>query len=314
MPVTGLGTGGYGNAEGGGEWWNDTVAEAAVKEWIKLGGRRLDTSLLYYTQKGVGRGWKASGVPREELFITSKCDVPGMLHNGSGSGGMYPGGYDITINSVEETLKQLQTDYVDLMLIHWPGTPEPPADPKPACWSEPNNWVQCRKNSWRALADVFKQGKAHAIGVSNFEVNHIHDMLENNPSDLVPSVNQFEFHPYWQSPELQSFCLKNKILMNGYSPLTTPDHMAFHKDKMPVTVIDNKVVVDIAKKYSRTPAQVVMRWELDNGFVLNPRTQKSEHMKENMDVFDFKISADDAKTIAGLQNGQHVCGDPHDIP
>jgi len=313
MPVTGLGTGGYGGPVDPGEWWNDTVSEVAVKEWIRFGGRRIDTSLLYYTQKGVGKAWKASGVPREELFITSKCDLPGVVHNGSGAGGMYPGGYNYTIQSIKVTLEQLQTDYVDLMLIHWPGTPEPITDNIPPCWSKPNNWVKCRRETWRALGDALKDGKLKAIGVSNFEVNHIEEIM--NSSELVPSVNQFEFHPYTQTHDLEEFCRKHKIAMNGYAPLTTPDFMAFHKDRMPITVIDNQVVKDIAKKYNtKTPAQIVQRWELDRGFVLNPRTEKPEHMKENLDIFDFKLSTEDTKSLFALQNGERVCPDPHLIP
>eukprot|EP00048_Salpingoeca_helianthica_P002062 m.54221 g.54221 ORF g.54221 m.54221 type:complete len:343 (+) comp11879_c1_seq2:154-1182(+) len=305
MPAIGLGTGGYGNASGwGGEFWDDSTAEPAVLTFLRSGGRRIDTSLLYNTQVGVGVGWTSSGVPREEIFITTKTDSP--LY------GMVPAGYNETIASILMSLEQLRTTYIDLALIHWPGTIDAP-NPAPPCFRPPNNWRVCRAESWRALEFLFRNGTVRAIGVSNFEENHLQEII--NMRGLLPAVNQFEFHPYWHTDSLVSFCQKYKIQPNSYAPLGTPDHMSFFPERMPVLLLEHETVVDIATQTNRSPAQVLIRWALQRGVVVNPRTNSIEHMEENLASLDFDLDETQMAALSTLDDPPiNVCQDPHLIP
>jgi len=302
MPIVGLGTGGYGSPNGtGGEHWNDTVAQQAASDWLSLGGRRIDTSWSYGDQTGIGNAIKASGIPRDQIFVTSKVDNP------------Y--GYETTLEHFTSVLQTLQTDYVDLLLIHWPGVPGQNVS-GPNCTSDRD----CRQQTWRALEDIFNKGQARAIGVSNFEENHLQDIFDLK--SLIPAVNQVEFHPYWAEFSLVQFCQKLGIQYNGYSPLGAPDHMAWQKTKWPIPILSQPAIIDIAKAHNKTAAQVILRWEIQQGLVVNPRTQNKQHMAENLDIFDFSLSYTEMQTIAGVpkpapgeDNGQNkVCDDPHNIP
>lgn len=150
MPVVGLGTGGYGQPDGtGGEYWGPEQGHNATVEWLKLGGRRIDTSDDYESRDGIGTGWKASGIPRSEIFITSKVD---------------PSGYDKALEEFDGILKSLQTDYVDLLLIHWPGAqPGDSSKPIPSCKQGQSTWTECRIQTWRALEAIFKQERVRYI-------------------------------------------------------------------------------------------------------------------------------------------------------
>lgn len=295
MPIMGLGTGGYGNAQGeGGEFWDDNVAFKAVTNWLSVGGRRIDTSLSYGDQVGIGNAIKASGISRENIFITSKVDDP----------------YDFnsTLDHFAELLATLQTDYVDLLLIHWPGVPGKNVSGN--CTSDRD----CRQQTWKALELIYNNGNARAIGVSNFEENHLADILDLN--SLIPSVNQIEFHPYWAEYELLNYCQKLNITFNGYSPLGAPDHM---KDIWQTQILQQPVLASIGSQYNKTAAQVILKWEVGLGIVLNPRTQNIQHMKDNLNIFDFELSNEDITTIENLPDkppvGENkVCPDPHFIP
>jgi diketogulonate reductase-like aldo/keto reductase len=153
MPVVGLGTGGYGQPDGsGGEYWGPEQGHNATVAWLKMGGRRIDTSDDYGSRDGIGTGWKASGVPRSEIFITSKVD---------------PSGYDGALEEFAGILKSLQTDYVDLLLIHWPGEqPGTSGKPTPRCKQEQSTWTECRIQTWRALETIFKQEKVRCFFIS----------------------------------------------------------------------------------------------------------------------------------------------------
>ena len=188
MPVAGIGTWGYVHTPGTGfpgEVWNDTVAEKAVSEWIMLGGRRIDSALDYHDQVGVGKAIESSGVARKELFVTSK---------------LTPEGYNETFKQMDQILGELQVDYVDLLLIHWPGLQEGFNSSDPACQGNPPTWRNCRQSIWKALEMLFNSSKALAIGVSNFEKNHLEDIFMMN--SLTPSVNQVEYHPYWHEDDI----------------------------------------------------------------------------------------------------------------
>mmetsp|Transcript_3688 Transcript_3688/g.4091 ORF Transcript_3688/g.4091 Transcript_3688/m.4091 type:complete len:335 (-) Transcript_3688:20-1024(-) len=298
MPVVGLGTGPYGT----GEHWDNTVSEKATAEWLELGGRRIDTSTSYGTQIGIGNAIAASKIPRSEIFVTSKIAQP------------YPLDYNSSFTQFKQIQEQLQTDYVDLLLIHWPGWVKgtTPRDGFPPCY-ENDTWKKCRVEAWKALQDIFHKGGAKAIGVSNFEINHLSDIMEI-PGNIIPAVNQVECHPYWHEPELIAFCKSHKIQFNTYSPFAAPDHMKFNPAVMPVLLPNNTVVKSIASSHKKSPAQVCFRWAVQQNLVINPRTLSGDHMKENMDIFDFKLTDEEMKSLSALNHPMRkVCPDPHKI-
>lgn len=301
IPIIGLGTGPYPN----GDKWDDSVAEKAVAEFLKLGGRRIDTSLMYGTQKGIGKGIKKSGIPREEIFITTKVD--------STTYGMVAVGYKEALKSVEQTLKDLDTDYIDLVLVHFPGDtyiePESTSSTrKPSCFKKPDNWKKCRKETWQALEEVFNAGKARAIGVANFMVPHLQEIVDMG--GLIPAVNQIEFHPYWHLEDVLDFCDSHDILVNGYSPLGAPDRMSKLRKEMPVILTENETVKRIAKKAKMTPAQVLLRWSVQRGVIINPRTKDKKHMKELLAVLDLELSDAQMDELYDIDDPpMNVCGD-----
>jgi len=303
MPVVGIGTGGYGIAPNGtdGEYWDDDVAYAAVSLWLSLGGRRIDTSNDYNTQTGIGKAMKDSKIPRSSLFITSKI------------GPRYPLGYDETLKQYNDSLVQLGVDNVDLLLIHWPGVNPQAVPPPQPCHDGQLTYKVCRQQTWLALEYLFKQGRVKAIGTSNFEENHLQDILALK--SLVPSVNQVEYHAYWHEDDLVHFCQNRMITYNAYASLATPDHMAFHKDIMPQPLISHPAVTTIANTVGKSPAQVLLRWAWQQGIVSNPRTKSRDHMIENMHIFDFLLTEAQMRAISELNiPSRKVCGDPATIP
>ena len=298
MPVAGIGTWGYVHTIGTGrpgEVWNDTVAEKAISEWLKLGGRRIDGSIGYGDQVGVGKGIKSSGIPRKDIFMTSKIE---------------PEGYNETLTQMDRLLGDLQMDYVDLLLIHWPGARSSSNDP--ACQGDPPTWRSCRQSIWKAMEKLFNSNKALAIGVSNFEKNHLEDIVMMNGT--IPSVNQVEYQPYWHEDDLLEYCKSKHITFNSYSPLGAPD-WAPTEHNWNGTILKLPVIQNIAKAHQRTAGQVLQRWQWQQGIVVNPRTMNQDHMKENLNFFDFKLSDDEMKQISSIKppSDPKVCPDPHDI-
>ena len=301
MPVVGIGTWGYVHSPGTGipgEVWNDTVAEIAIGQWLSMGGRRIDGSQGYGDQVGVGKAIKSSGVPRDEIFMTSK---------------LAPNGYNETFDQMDKLLGDLQMEYVDLLLIHWPGPPFP-GSKDPACRDSliHKTWRDCRQSVWKAMLELYNSGKARALGVSNFEQNHVEDIIMMK--SLVPSVNQVEFHPYWHEDELVSYCKKNNITFNSYAPLGTPD-WAPTAHSWNGSILQLPVVQNIAKANKITEAQAILRWQWQQGVVVNPRTLNTDHMKENLNIFNFSLSDDDMKQLSNIPPPKHpkVCPDPHII-
>lgn len=305
MPAIGIGTGAYvyEPRTAPGEIWTEDVAEKAIGQWLDMGGRRIDASLSYRNQPGVGRAIKASKVSREDLFIVSKV----------GSGGLVSGGalgYNDTLVQIKPILDTLQVDYVDLLLIHWPGPPGKSTDP--ACQGEATTWRACRQSTWRAMEEMYKMGKTKAIGVSNFEKNHLEDIIAMNST--LPAVNQVEFHPYWHEDDLRAFCKMYNITFNGYSPVACPD-WAPPSHHWNHTLLEEPTITNIAKSHSCTPAQVILCWEWQQRVLTQPRTVNPEHMKENLSFFDIVLSEDEMKQISNIAPPQNpkVCPDPHKL-
>lgn len=249
-----------------GVWKSEEGEEVvqAVKAALRAGYRSIDTAAIYRNEEGVGRAIRESGVPREELFITTKVWNKAQ-------------GYDITLSAFDRSLEKLGLDYIDLYLIHWP--------------------VQgLYKDTWRAMEKLYKEGKIRAIGVSNFQIHHLQDLMQD--CEIKPMLNQVEFHPYLTQKELLSFCREQGIQLEAWSPL------------MHGTIIDEPVIVELAGKYGKTPAQIVLRWDLQHGVVTIPKSVKEHRIIENSGIFDFELSQDDMDELDSLNKNQRFGPDP----
>jgi diketogulonate reductase-like aldo/keto reductase len=255
MPWVGLGVW---KAKQGGE------VEAAVETAIRFGYRHIDTAKIYGNEVGVGQGIRAAGVPREELFITTKVWNEDQ-------------GYDKTLNAIDESLSRLGLDYVDLYLIHWPGT---------------NRYV----DTWRALEKIQRDGKARAIGVCNFHIHHLEELLRR--TETVPAVNQVEYHPRLTQEELHAYCREKGIRLEAWSPL------------MQGKILDEPVLVEIAKRHGKNPAQVILRWNLQKEVITIPKSVTEHRIRSNAQIFDFTLTHDEMKRIDELNRNQRVGPDP----
>ncbi|MBI4034483.1 aldo/keto reductase [Candidatus Saccharibacteria bacterium] len=234
----------------------DGEVQAAVSEALGCGYRLIDTAKIYGNEEGVGQAVKRSGLAREKLFITTK------LWNSDQ-------GYHSARTAFDESLTKLGMDYVDLYLIHWPATEQ-------------------RHSAWRALEELQEEGKAKAIGVSNYEVRHLEELLSR--SDTVPAVNQIEFHPFVykkQKPTLD-FCQQHDIVVEAYSPLSHGENL------------NHPAITKIAKQHKRTNAQIMLRWAIQHDTVPIPKASQPSHLIENIEVFDFELSDDDMDKLNGL--------------
>jgi diketogulonate reductase-like aldo/keto reductase len=309
MPILGLGTGGFGHYGGiGGDVWDDSVSQKAVRTFLMYGGRRIDSSLDYKTQKGVGAGMRFSGTPRSQVFLVSKIDTEEY--------GLVPPGYNETIQSIQQSLDEFQTSYIDLMLIHWPGPGVICASmkKKPPCFRKPDDWSECRRQTWLALEDMFRARALLAIGVSNFDIKHLEEI--KNLGGYMPAVNQIEYHPYWHKDDVVDWCKRHNIVVNGYSPLGCMDHVTWLIGKRPsVLLVEHDVVKQVAKEVKKTPAQVLQRWEIHKGLVINPRAREEKHIVENLSVLDFELSTDQISRLDHIDTPPaNVCGDMSEIP
>lgn len=229
--------------------------ETSVLNAIETGYRLIDTAASYMNEKAVGNAIKASGIKREDLFVTTKLWVQHA-------------GYENTLISFEKSLEKLQLDYLDLYLIH-----------------QPYGDVH---GSWRAMQDLYKEGKVRAIGVSNFQPDRVMDMITFN--EIAPMVNQIETHPFQQQVETQKFLTENNVQIESWGPFAEGKNDLFH----------NEILSAIGKKYNKSVAQVVLRWLTQRGVVAIPKTVKKERMEENFNIFDFELSAEDFENIATL--------------
>jgi methylglyoxal/glyoxal reductase len=240
----------------------------AVVQALSAGYRHIDTARIYGNEKDVGNGVRDSGLPRSEIFVTTK------LWNDDQ-------GYDSTLRACERSLKDLGLEYVDLYLIHWP--------------------VQGKRlDSWRAMERLLADGKCRAIGVSNFTVRHLEELLEQ--SKVVPAVNQVEFSPFLYQEELLHSCQGQGIAVEAYSPLTKGQRLA------------HPTLVKMGKRHGKTPAQVLIRWCLQHGLIVIPKSTREERIRENADVFGFELSPEDMRVLDGLNENLRTSWDPTDVP
>ena len=242
--------------------------ESIVTEALKVGYRHIDTAAVYGNEEGVGRAIAASGIPREELFITTK------LWNADQ-------GTESAHRAIDLSLHQLGLDYVDLYLIHWPS-------PKRGLFVE----------SWLALEEIQKSGKARSIGVSNFQKAHLDEILE--AGTIVPAVNQVELHPAFAQRDLWQFCHHKGIHIESWGPLGQGKYELF---TMPP-------VAEAAAAHGKTPAQVVIRWHLQTGTIVFPKSSTPDRLAENFDVFDFELTAEQMAAIDLLDQGLRVGANP----
>ncbi|WP_445517862.1 aldo/keto reductase [Streptomyces sp. NEAU-174] len=244
----------------------DAQTTGAVRSAIEAGYRSIDTAAIYGNEAGVGRALAESGVPREELFLTTK------LWNADQ-------GYDSTLAAFDTSLAKLGTDYVDLYLIHWPT---PARD--------------LYLDTWRALEKLLADGRTRAIGVSNFQPAHLARLLDH--SGVVPVINQVELHPYLQQGELRAFHAQHNIATEAWSPLAQG------------ALLQDPALTAIARRHGKTPAQVVLRWHLQLGNVVIPKSVTPARIRENIDVFDFTLTPEDIEAIGALDRGQRTGPDP----
>jgi 2,5-diketo-D-gluconate reductase A len=237
----------------------DAAAAEVVETAIALGYRHIDTATLYENERGVGAGVRASGIPREDIFVTTK--VWNSDH-----------GFDKTLHALDVSLDKLGFDYVDLYLIHWP---------------EPTRGLFVE--TWRALEHLQRDGKARSIGVSNFHGSQIDAILADG--GIVPAVNQIELHPLLQQWETRVYDAMHNILTEAWSPLA--------RGKL----LDNPKLTSIASKHGKSVAQVVIRWHLQLGNVVIPKSVRPERIDENFDVFDFELGQADMDAFTDLEAG-----------
>lgn len=259
MPWFGLGV--FRAGEGG-------EVERAIKWAVQIGYRSIDTASVYGNEEGVGRGLRESGIPRDEVFITTKA-----WNNEQG--------YDNTLRAFDESLGRLGMDYVDLYLVHWPVKGK-------------------SADTWRAFERIYREGRARAIGVSNFLVHHLEDLLQR--AEVTPAVNQVEFHPRLVQPELLAFCKEKGIQPEAWSPI-----MRGQVDAIPE-------LREIAQAHNKTPVQVVLRWDLQHGVVTIPKSVNRDRIKSNASVFDFQLSQSEMDLIDDLDRAERMGPHPDRFP
>jgi len=246
---------------------DDAQAPKVVEAAIEAGYRSIDTAAIYGNEEGVGAGIRAAGVPREQLFITTK-----LWNDRHGS----------ALAAFEESLKRLRLDYVDLFLIHWP-TPRA------------NLYIE----AWRALIEIKSTGRAKSVGVSNFKIPHLERLI--GETGITPSINQIELHPRFQQIAQREFHARHGIVTESWSPLGQG------------RVMKDPLIAGIAAKHGRTPAQVALRWHIQNGLVAIPKSVTPSRIHENFDVFGFELTRGDMAKIATLDNNRGRIGPDPDL-
>ena len=235
--------------------------ETAVAAALKAGYRHIDTAAMYGNEESVGRALKASGLDRNGVFITTK------LANDA---------HDDPRAAFDDSLRKLDCDYIDLYLIHWP--------------------VPQRLASWKVLEEIYTEGRVRAIGVANFLVHHLEELL--NTAEVTPAVNQFEIHPFMQQPQLYDYCREQGIAVEAYGPLTQGKKL------------DNATLTAIATAHDKSSVQVLIRWSLQRGFIAIPKSVHPERIRSNTEVYNFELSAAEMDRINALNENVRLYPDP----
>ncbi|CAM3011294.1 aldo/keto reductase [Saccharomonospora xinjiangensis] len=238
-----------------------------VSEALRAGYRSIDTAAIYGNEEGVGRAIAESDLAREDLFVTTK------LWNDHQ-------GYDSTLAALDESMARLGLDYIDLYLIHWPVPSK-------------DTYVE----TWKAMQRLHEEGRAKAIGVSNFQIPHLRRLLDE--TDVVPALNQIELHPNLPQRQLREFHAEHGIATEAWSPLGQGKGL-----------LDDPTLTSLAAEYGKSPAQIVLRWHIQLGNITIPKSATPSRIKQNIEVFDFELSADDMATITALETGVRVGPDP----
>lgn len=238
---------------------NDEDTSEIVKNALEIGYRMIDTASFYGNEKGIGKGIKESKIDREEIFLVTK------LWNEDH-------GYDSTIKAFNNSLKNLDVDYIDLYLIHWPN--------------------KLNAETWKAFEYLYSIGKVKAIGVCNFKINHLEELKKI--ATIMPMVNQVEMHPFSIKSEMIRYCKENDIQVIAWSPISRG------------RIFSNDLMINLAEKYNKTIAQVVLRWHIQRGVIPIPKSSNENRIKENIKVFDFEISTEDIIKIDLLNEGYDV--------
>lgn len=246
---------------------NGESAVSAVRNALETGYRHIDTAAGYGNEESVGIAVKQSGISRDEIFVTSKLQNPEH-------------GYENTMRAFEQTMKNLDMDYLDLYLIHWPN---------PIKFR--NEWQSANAGTWRAFEELYKGGRIRSIGISNFHPRHIDELMKT--AAIVPMVNQIRLCPGDTQNEIVNYCRERNIILEAYSPLGTGQ------------LFEVPDMQSIAQKYGKTIAQTGLRWSLQKGYLPLPKAVGQTHIKENADIFDFELSAQDVQTISDLKG---CCG------
>jgi len=255
MPYFGLGV--FKTKEG-------SEVENSVKWALESGYKHIDTAAIYKNEKGIGNAVKASGIPRNDLFITTKAWNDNQRNN-------------TVMEGFEESLELLQTDYVDLYLIHWPV-------------------IGKYNATWKVMEDIYRSGRAKAIGVSNFLQHHLEDLFKI--AEIKPMVNQVECHPYLVQQPLINFCQANNIVYEAWSPI------------MRGAVNDIPLFKELSEKYKKAPVQIVLRWDLQKGIVTIPKSVHLDRIKSNAEIFDFELSEADINRIDKLDKNERFGSHP----
>jgi diketogulonate reductase-like aldo/keto reductase len=242
-------------------------AEQAVLWALELGYRLIDTAAMYHNETEIGNAVRTSGVNRSELFITTKVNNTDQ-------------GFDETLRAFDVSQEKLQTDYIDLYLVHWPLR-------------------ETRKDTWKALERLYSEGRVRAIGVANYLIPFLEEL--ETDATVVPVVNQVEFSPYLFLEDLLDHCKKKNIQLQAYTPLVRGQRM------------DDPRLQALAKKYEKTPAQMILRWAIQHGVSTIPKSANQARLKENFGIFDFEISADDLRAMDGFNENLRVVDDPMDL-
>ena len=244
---------------------NETVE--SVKKAIEVGYCAIDTAAIYGNEEGVGQAIRECGVPREKLFITSKVWNTEQ-------------GYETTLKAFDDSLNRLGLEYLDLYLIHWPGK---------------DKYLE----TWKALEKLYKDGKVKSIGVSNFHVHHLENLLAN--SEVKPVVNQIELHPLLTQVEIREYCAKHEIKVESWSPLGRGN------------LLEEPTINHLAKKHGKSSAQVLIRWHLQNDLVVIPKSITPSRIEENAQVFDFSLSLNEMNQIDALNKNERFGSNPDEL-